>query len=254
MENVVLGKVLKAMQKLSGQSVAELAEKADLTIDTVNNLFYARVQKPGFVGVCRLAESMGYSISDLMVFLRDPEIAKMDVQQVMELIAAYTNAGENNVQAAKDGEDARKQAVAAAKERILQPSNSSTIDYDTLEQHNERQNELHEKQLDRFRNTHLTYVAQIKEQYEAQLQQAEEFSKTTIHGLEKLVNEQRERVRVTAERYERQLDTIRADNEKSQEKLQLLISQLKKANNWLIGLITAETMIILLLLLLRFIK
>lgn len=253
MENIVLGKILKAMQKLSGQSVGDLAEHADLTIDTVNNLFYARVQKPGFDGVCRLVECMGYSVSDLMVFLRDPSIVQMDVPQIMELIVAYTNAGADHAAVTKETEKNREHAVQAAKERILQPSISGTVDYDTLEQHNERQNELHEKQLDRFRNTHLTYVAQIKEQYEAQLLQAEEFSKTTIHGLEKLVDEQRERVRVTAERYEKQLTEIRADNEKNQRQQQLLINQLKKTNNWLIGLLMLATLTIFVLLFLKFI-
>lgn len=253
MENIMLGKILKAMQKLSGLSVGELAEKADLTIDTVNNLFYARVQKPGFSGVCRLVESMGYTVGDLMVFLRDPGISAMDVPQVMELIAAYTNAETGHAPAAKDGEKNREQAVQAAKERILQQNASGMIDYDALEQHNERQNELHEKQLDRFRNTHLTYVAQIREQYEAQLEQAEEFSQTTIQGLEKLVNEQRERVRVTAERYEKELDEIRAEHEKAQAQQQSLMEQLKRANSWLIGLLMLETLTVFVVLLMKFV-
>ncbi len=253
MENIVLGKILKAMQKLSGLSVGELAEKADLTIDTVNNLFYARVQKPGFEGVCRLVECMGYTVSDLMTFMHDPAIVSMDIPQIMELIVAYTNANADHAAAAKDRENLREQAVQAAKERILPQQGGATINYDTLEQHNERQNELHEKQLDRFRNTHLTYVAQIREQYEAQLVQAEEFSKITIHGLEKLVEEQRERVRVTAERYERELTDIRVENEKAHERQKTLIDQLKKANNWLIGLLTVETVAVFVMLILKLI-
>lgn len=101
-----------------------------MTVDTVNNLFYARVQKPGFVGVCSLVEAMGYTINDLMVFLRDPQLQQMDVSQVMELIAAYTSTEDDPAAPAGERAMSREQAVQAAKERHASPA--GTIDYDTL--------------------------------------------------------------------------------------------------------------------------
>ena len=53
MNNLALGKTLKAMYKLSGKTLTQLSDETDLTVDTINNLFYARIQKPGLAGVNR---------------------------------------------------------------------------------------------------------------------------------------------------------------------------------------------------------
>lgn len=75
MNNVLLGKTLKAMYKLSGKTLNQLSDETDLTVDTINNLFYARVQKPGLAGVQSLVEAMGFSMQQLLSFLdENPEL------------------------------------------------------------------------------------------------------------------------------------------------------------------------------------
>ena len=62
MNNMALGKTLKAMYKLSGKTLTHLSDETDLTVDTINNLLYARIQKPGLAGVNALVKAMGFSI------------------------------------------------------------------------------------------------------------------------------------------------------------------------------------------------
>ena len=69
MNNILLGKTLKAMYKLSGKTLSQLSDETGLTIDTINNLFYARVQKPGLAGVQTLVNAMGFSLQQLITFL-----------------------------------------------------------------------------------------------------------------------------------------------------------------------------------------
>ncbi len=73
MNNVLLGKTVKAMYKLSGKTLSQLADETGLTVDTINNLFYARLQKPGFMGVCSLVKAMGCSVRDLTGFMEKAE-------------------------------------------------------------------------------------------------------------------------------------------------------------------------------------
>ena len=54
MSNILLDKVIKTMYKLSGKTLTRLADETVLTADTINNLFYARIQKPGPAGVSAL--------------------------------------------------------------------------------------------------------------------------------------------------------------------------------------------------------
>ena len=68
MDNILLGKVVKAMYKLSGKTLVQLADETGLTVDTINNLFYARLQKPGFTGVCALVRAAGFSVTELCGF------------------------------------------------------------------------------------------------------------------------------------------------------------------------------------------
>lgn len=70
MNNILLGKTLKAMYKLSGKTLGELADASELSPDTVNNLFYARIQKPGFAGVCALTRAAGFTVSELTDYMQ----------------------------------------------------------------------------------------------------------------------------------------------------------------------------------------
>ena len=78
MVNILLGRTLKAMYKLSGKTLPQLADESGLSIDTVNNLFYARIQKPGLIGVSALTKAMGFSVQTLMGFLEQvaPSLAE----------------------------------------------------------------------------------------------------------------------------------------------------------------------------------
>ena len=73
MGNVLLGKTCKAMYKLSGKTISQLSEETDLSVDTINNLFYARIQKPGFDGVTKFIRATGFHVRDMTNFLEMAE-------------------------------------------------------------------------------------------------------------------------------------------------------------------------------------
>lgn len=87
MNNVLLGKTIKAMYKQSGKTIAQLSEQTDLTIDTINNLFYARIQKPGLSGVCTLVKAMGYRPAELIDFMDSIE----DVEETADITERFTS-------------------------------------------------------------------------------------------------------------------------------------------------------------------
>ncbi len=152
MSNVMLGKVLKAMYKLSGKTLAQLSEETDLTVDTINNLFYARVQKPGLAGVNALVRAMGFSIQQLMAFLEENQ-AIPDDADVTESFTKYISSAEDT-----------NGTVPAAKESVKPAKGKVSPEIELL-------NEEHEKQLDRFRATHQRYVEQLQEQHDHQITQ-----------------------------------------------------------------------------------
>ena len=154
MNNITLGKVLKAMYKLSGKTLTQLSDETDLTVDTINNLFYARVQKPGLAGVNALVNAMGFSIQQLMTFLeQNPNISEgCDVTEVFTKYIA-------------DAGDTISPA-APAKEPVKHTKSSLSEEIELL-------NEEHEKQLDRFRAAHQRHMDQMQEQHNRQIEQME---------------------------------------------------------------------------------
>lgn len=158
MDNILLGKTIKAMYKLSGKTLNQLADETDLTIDTLNNLFYARLQKPGFFGVEKVVEATGYTIEELSGFLKlakslpkDADITEEFAKYIFSVkeTAAIVNSAVASPESAEDeGKCARCQQM-----KIL--------------------NEEHEKQLDRFRATHLHYVDELHLRYQEQIKQME---------------------------------------------------------------------------------
>lgn len=158
MDNRILGKTLKAMYKLSGKTLPQLSEETGLTIDTINNLFYARVQKPGLSGVIALVDSMGFSLQQLMTFIEEnPEIP--DDCNTTELFTEFISAADDTiapVQPAKFNANRTTQNI---------PEEIKLLNIE------------HEKQLDRFRATHQRYVDQLKEQHENQIEQMREHNR-----------------------------------------------------------------------------
>lgn len=152
MTNITLGKVLKAMYKLSGKTLAQLSEESNLTVDNINNLFYARVQKPGLIGVNALVNAMGFSVSQLMSFLEaHPEIPEdCDATELFtEYISSVTDTDVS---------------AAPAKEPVRAAKGARSAEIELL-------NEEHEKQLDRFRAANQRHADQLREQHDRQIEQ-----------------------------------------------------------------------------------
>lgn len=148
MNNVLLGRTLKAMYKLSGKTLPQLSDETGLTIDTINNLFYSRVQKPGLAGVQTLVNAMGFSMQQLLTFLDEHP----DLPEDCDITELFTSAADTQapVSPAKSPVPAAKGGFSAEIELV---------------------NEAYEKQLDRFRATHQRYVEQLKEQHTRQIEQ-----------------------------------------------------------------------------------
>ena len=152
MNNITLGKVLKAMYKLSGKTLTQLSDETDLTVDTINNLFYARIQKPGLAGVNSLVNAMGFSIHQLMAFLTEhPDLP--EACDVTEMFTKYIDAAEHT-----------EKPVPAAKESAKNTKENLSEEIRIL-------NEEHEKQLDRFKATHQRYSEQLQMQHNQQIEQ-----------------------------------------------------------------------------------
>ena len=185
MNNVSLGKVLKAMYKLSGKTLNQLSEETGLTVDTINNLFYARVQKPGLAGVNALVNAMGFSIQQLMTFLdQNPELPdECDVTELFTNTVISTADTNRSVPAAKEADKFTKGKV------------STEIELLNIE---------HEKQLDRFRATHQRYVEQLQEQHDHQISQMREYTQQLEQHFDKSISALQENHAHEIERMEKE--------------------------------------------------
>lgn len=160
MQNVLLGKVIKAMYKLSGKTLTQLADETGLTVDTLNNLFYARLQKPGFFGVESVVEATGYSVADLLGFMKAAETLPEDAD-ITEEFTKYIFSAKETVPSVYSAEGCAKSADS------VQHADSCCVQIKEL-------NEEHERQLDRYRATHLHYVDELHTRYHEQIKQMEE--------------------------------------------------------------------------------
>lgn len=91
MDNEILGRTMKAMYKLSGKTINQLADETNLSIDTINNLFYARLLKPSFDGICTLVDAMGFTVSELMSFMEQVPEFPNDADYVERLVNYKTS-------------------------------------------------------------------------------------------------------------------------------------------------------------------
>ena len=178
MTNVELGLVLKAMYKFSGMTVGTLSEKTGITVDTINNLFYGRVQKPGFFGVVSLVETMGFRTEDLLCILREQPVKELPQNKLTEILTAY---------AEKDDGNGQKPVVVAVKTEGQNGKDEETLPSVTLKDlENQRRelNEEHERSLDRFKATHTHYCDELKQQYKDSLEQIRSGHEETVRKLE----------------------------------------------------------------------
>ena len=159
MDIVLLGKTIKAMYKLSGKTLMQLSEETNLTVDTINNLFYARLLKPSYLDITALVKATGYSIAELSGFLETADALPQDADITDEFTKYLFSA---------------KEATPRAEPTKSCPSNAETTDIHDCCARVKELNEDHEKQLDRFRATHLHYVEQIQQRYKEQIAQMSE--------------------------------------------------------------------------------
>lgn len=183
MDIVLLGKVVKAMYKLSGKTLTQLSEETELSVDTINNFFYARLQKPSYFGVSSLVRATGYTMSELDGFMNYAKQLPTDADIVEEFTkyiftvkdtdasVVVTNTIKNTGAAVNSAVD----ITAAADNAVPGQKNLSLAEMQEAEElHILRINEQYEKQLDRFKATHLNYVEQLKISYQQQILLLEE--------------------------------------------------------------------------------
>lgn len=121
MDNILLGKIVKAMYKLSGKTLQQISDETELTIDTLNNLFYARLLKPGFFGVSAVVKSCGYTIEDLDEFLviasALPETADI-TEEFAKYIIAKKDTKENPVSTSATADSTKEEKIYKNEDEI----------------------------------------------------------------------------------------------------------------------------------------
>lgn len=197
MNNVLLGKTIKAMYKLSGKTITQLADETDLSVDTINNLFYARLQKPSYLGVSEIVKATGYTVSDLSGFLEQAVNLPEDADITEEFTKYVFSTKDTN--------------------KVVELTKTCNNNVDNTNNHEcclqvKELNEEHEKQLDRFRATHLHYVEQLNKQYKEQIAQMAD------------------NVRNLKEHYEHSVGEIKKANELEVDRQDNEIKSLKKMN------------------------
>ena len=197
MDNILLGKTIKAMYKLSGKTLTQLADETGLTIDTINNLFYARLQKPGFIGVSALVTATGHTVAELAGFLDYAKSLPGDAD-ITDEFTKYLFSVTDTVPTVSPATDCSKNTGDHAAGNCclqIQPMN-----------------ENHEKQLDRFRATHLHYVEQLSTRYQEQISQMDESSKKL------------------KEHYDHSVEEIKKSHDREMKRREKEISALKRIN------------------------
>lgn len=177
MNNVLLGKTIKAMYKLSGKTLVQLSDETGLTVDTINNLFYARIRKPGIAGICDLVGAMGFSVPQLLEFMdANPDLP--EEADVTELFTEYISTAKNT-----------ETAVPAAKVPAPDTNGSLSGEIELL-------NAEHERVLDRFRSTHQRYVERMQNQFDSTREGMRAAHAKEIDRLEREITHARKTIRV----------------------------------------------------------
>lgn len=220
MNTVLLGKTVKAMYKLSGKTLTQLADETGLTVDTLNNLFYARLQKPSFLGVSALVSATGYTVAELDGFMAHAEKLPADAD-ITEEFTKYIFSVKETAPSVLPASTCKKTA-------------GGTVSHEDCCLQVKTMNEEHEHQLDRFRATHLHYVEQLNESHKEQLAQLEEFN------------------RRLKEHYDHSVGEIKKAHAQEIDRLEQEMRHLKRLNWMLIAaLIAAAAAVIAISLLLR---
>lgn len=175
---VTLGKAVKAMYKLSGKTLTQLSEETDLSIDTLNNFFYARLQKPSFLGVSKLVEATGYTMNDLAGFLEVADTFPENADYCEEF-AKYIICSDSHDTSviATIGSSAESTTASANATTLMSADADSTVmlspNAAVLKAQLDALSEAHEKELDRFKVTHKGYVDELNLRHKEQINQME---------------------------------------------------------------------------------
>lgn len=180
MNNVLLGKTIKAMYKQSGKTLNQLAEETDLTVDTINNLFYARIQKPSLAGVCTLVKAMGFTPSVLIGFMEENE-SLPESTDVTEKFISYISSAGSAVPSASPAKPSaagtKKEGTAGYPDQVLLVQKEQI---EQLKQTAKEQSERYEKRLAEFNELHLRENDWLKQELEAVKKSAKRFSLSLI--------------------------------------------------------------------------
>ena len=213
MNNIALGKTLKAMYKLSGKTLTQLSDETGLTLDTINNLFYARIQKPGLAGVNALANAMGFSVQQLIDFLE----ANPDLPEECDVTELFTK----TVSSAAD----TKESAAPAKVSVRNTKEKRTAETELL-------NEEHEKQLELFRAAYQEYADQLREQQKRQVEEMQ------AHNCQ------------MEQHFERSIAALKEAHAQETERLDKENARQRKTGRFLAAAVSIETFLILMFLIL----
>lgn len=197
MDIVLLGKTIKAMYKLSGKTLTQLSDETDLSVDTINNLFYARLQKPSYLGITALVKATGYSVAELSGFLEVAEALPPEAD-ITDEFTKYLFSVKDTVPTAETANNCVANAGSTGcRECCMQVK---------------QLNEDHEKQLDRFRATHLHYVEQLQERYKDQIAQMTESAGKLKEHYDHSVGEIKKSHFQEMERQDREIRTLKRLN------------------------------------------
>lgn len=197
MDIVLLGKVIKAMYKLSGKTLTQLSDETGLTVDTINNLFYARLQKPSYLGISALVKATGYTVAELSGFLETADTLPPEAD-ITDEFTKYLFSVKKTVPVAET-------AKICTADADITGSHECCMQIKQL-------NEEHEKQLDRFRGIHLHYVEQLQERYKEQIAQMTENAKNVKEHYDHSVGEIKKSHLQEMERQEREIKTLKRLN------------------------------------------
>lgn len=178
MGNVLLGKTCKAMYKLSGKTISQLSEETDLSVDTINNLFYARIQKPGFDGVTKFIRATGFHVRDMTNFLEMAE----DLPETADITDEFTK----YIFSSKENGS----TVKSTKDTV--PSAEKLREKEAYFAEIEKMNAHYEEKLEKYKEAQLNYVSEIQTRYKDQIAKMDEAETRLLENYERSLQEIKE--------------------------------------------------------------
>lgn len=252
---VTLGKAVKAMYKLSGKTLTQLSEETDLSIDTLNNFFYARLQKPSFLGVSKLVEATGYTMNNLAGFLEVADTLPENADYCEEF-AKYIICSDSHDTSviATIGSSAESTTASANATTLMSADADSTVmlspNAAVLKAQLDALSEAHEKELDRFKATHLRYVEELNLRHREQVDQIELQNNEYLEALKTTHDSQINQMENSFARLKEHYDHSVGEIKKTQaEELARIEKECSRARffNYLLGGLLAIVIIALLL-------